>query len=313
MTEQVAAQSQPDWDREIALREALGYLNFSQGKPDARFQRNISEFFRYSRGNEPWSELHRQLCETLERVRGTEGAFRDASQAEAVLRIVFQNLLSEYRRHHADLLVHLSDAELYQPFLLARFFEAVLIEGGRWDEVERFVRGSLQRLNDFVGFRPVAVLERQKCEPYEHERVRPIPLYIHGAGVATGRYHDLIAIVLEILAKTDAAILDEAYFDLDLLDELALDPRSYDFGHPVNHRPNYQFGEWDPHAIDNAGNYRRFVVRQVVLDALMERVGEGAGGWGLCVCATANRESNSCAATSTRAPGSASEKVDFPP
>src|SRR5205823_3473192 len=39
-------------------------------------------------------------------------------------------------------------------------------------------------------------------------------------------------------------------------------------------RPNYVFGEWDPYHIDNQGRYRRFVVRQVALDALLERVAE---------------------------------------
>ena len=30
-------------------------------------------------------------------------------------------------------------------------------------------------------------------EPYSHERFRPIPVYLRGAGVASGKYHDLIA------------------------------------------------------------------------------------------------------------------------
>ena len=57
-----------------------------------------------------------------------------------------------------------------------------------------------------------------------------------------------------------------------MLSELAFDPRAYDFDHPVNKRPNYHFGQWDPHQIDNAGRYRRLVVQQVTLDALMARV-----------------------------------------
>ena len=52
---------------------------------------------------------------------------------------------------------------------------------------------------------------------------------------------------------------------------MAVDPRAYDFDHPVNKRPNYHFGQWDPHHIDNQGRYRRFVVQQVTLDALLER------------------------------------------
>jgi hypothetical protein len=58
--------------------------------------------------------------------------------------------------------------------------------------------------------------------------------------------------------------------DLDLLEELAFDPRAYDHGHPVNHRPGYQFGEWDPDLIDNRGRYRRFILRKMILDALCE-------------------------------------------
>src|SRR4029434_8134208 len=34
------------------------------------------------------------------------------------------------------------------------------------------------------------------------------------------------------------------------------------------------FGQWDPHQIDNHGRYRRFVVQQVTLDALMHRLHE---------------------------------------
>ncbi|MBN1854081.1 MAG: hypothetical protein JW829_15240, partial [Pirellulales bacterium] len=70
------------------------------------------------------------------------------------------------------------------------------------------------------------------------------------------------------------SILSQAYFDIDLLEELALDPRAYDFDHPANRRPNYHFGQWDPHQIDNRGFYRRFVLQQVTLDALLARFGE---------------------------------------
>ncbi|MEX0977234.1 MAG: hypothetical protein WDZ48_00185, partial [Pirellulales bacterium] len=77
---------------------------------------------------------------------------------------------------------------------------------------------------------------------------------------------------LDILRTTDAAILREACFDPELLDELSLDPRAYDFDHPVNKRPNYHFGQWDPNHIDPQGRYRRFVVQQVTLDVLLERV-----------------------------------------
>ncbi|HWY85652.1 MAG TPA: hypothetical protein VNX28_02955, partial [Gemmataceae bacterium] len=181
--------------------------------------------------------------------------------------------LNAYRDHHALLLAHQTDAELWQPFFLARAFEAVLAQRGPWNETERIVRAALNHLNDYVGYRPVAVLEtRQRGEPYDHERVRPLPLYLRGAGVGWGRYQPLVSKALDILQATEPAILADACFDPELLDELALDPRGYDFDHPVDKRPNYCFGEWDPHHIDTKGNYRRFVVRQVTLEGLWLRV-----------------------------------------
>src|SRR5262249_8520009 len=206
------------------------------------------------------TRLHEILRDKLETLR-TSGvsAFRDTRQAEAVLTLVFTKLLPAYRSHHADLLFHLGDRELFQPFFLARIFEAVLAQGAPWDEEERIVAGALRQLNDYVGHRPIAILEtRPKAEPYDHERVRPIPLFIRGAGVAWGRYQDVVTKALDILAATDPAILAEAHFDPQLLDELAGDPRAYDHAHPANRRPNYVFGEWDPHHIDNQGRYRRY-------------------------------------------------------
>ena len=80
-----------------------------------------------------------------------------------------------------------------------------------------------------------------------------MPLYLKGAGVAPGKYADLVRPALELLAKTDPVLLEEASFTPDQLDELAFDPRAHDHFHPVNKRPNVLFGEWDPHTIDGRG------------------------------------------------------------
>ncbi len=64
----------------------------------------------------------------------------------------------------------------------------------------------------------------------------------------------------------------EAMFPIEQLDELALDPRAYDFDHPANKRPNYLFGQWDMNQLDNAGRCRRFVLQQVTLDAMLDRL-----------------------------------------
>src|SRR5262249_20855739 len=155
------------------------------------------------------------------------------------------------RSHHADLLFHQRDRDLFQPFFLARVFEAVLGQGGPWGGEDRIIGGGVKQLNDYVGHRPIGLLEsRPTGEEYDHERVRPISLFIRGVGAAWGPYHDVINKALSILEATEPSLLAEAYFDPGLLDELALDPRAYDHGHPVNRRPNYVFGEWDPHHLD---------------------------------------------------------------
>lgn len=271
------------------LQETLGYLNFSSGTPDARFLRNVNDLSVWIEGlrtshqgvsgplaEEPtWRLLGRAMREYLPHCRGTSDAFRDIGQAEAVVTLVFDHVLGAYRRWHRDLLFHQSDEALFQPFFVGRVCEAVLAEGGPWHENDRIVAGALARLNDFIGHRPVAVLRtQQRIQPYAHERVRPIPLYVAGAGVAAGPCHDLIDRALTILAATDPDLLDEAWFNLDLLDELAVDPRAYDFDHPVNRRPNYQFGQWDPHHLDRQGRFRRFVVQQVTLNTMLQRVAE---------------------------------------
>ena len=101
---------------------------------------------------------------------------------------------------------------------------------------------------------------------------RPVPLYLAEVGIATGRYEQLLAGALEILRQIDPNLLRAAWFEMKQLDELSFDPRAYDFNHPANKRPNYHFGMWDPHVIDQRGFYRRFVLQQTLLEALLERV-----------------------------------------
>ncbi len=271
--------NRPHEGRDRLLEEILGYLELSSGKHDARFQRNWNDLFSVieqsasPQGDAAWRCASHLLRQRLNELRGVTPGFGDPQQASAVLELVFEHLLPAYRRHHSDLLFHQRDEDLFRPFFLARAFEAVLVQAPPWTDADRIVRDSLHRLNDFLGHRPIPVLRtRQRMEPYAHERVAPVPLYLRGAGVAVGRYHDLVQLAMTILESTTDTLLDEACFNIDLLDELAFDPRAYDFDHPANRRPNYHFGQWDPHRIDNSGRYRRFVVPQVTLDALLERV-----------------------------------------
>ena len=266
------------YDTFAAFKEVLGYLNFSSGNVDSRFLHSLDELFRHDAtiaeaDDSQAVALRDALLCGLKTLQSQESAFADVSQANAAITLTLDVLLPAFIEHHRDLLFHQSEASLTQPFLIGRMFESVLRQGSPWEETDRVVSGALSQLNDFIGYRPVPTVESErKIEPYSHEWVRPIPLYIEGAGVAVGKYEPLISRCLDILRNTDSSILHEAYFDLDALEELALDPRAYDFDHPVNKRPNYHFGLWDPHAIDNQGRYRRFVVQQVTLDALLNRL-----------------------------------------
>ncbi len=252
----------------------LGYLNFSDGKPDPKFQKGLAEASATlvaSGDATPWVSLYQWLTQSLAELESSGSpAFRDASQVRAVLGVAFESLPVAYRAHHSDLLAHQPDAELFGPFFLARSCEAVLKQGSPWNETDRLVSGALDFLNDYVGYRPIAVLEtRPNTEYYLHEKVRPVPLYLQGAGVAHGRYADIVRPALELLAKTDPVLLEEASYTPQHLDELAFDPRAHDHFHPLNKRPNVLFGEWDPHTIDGRGFYRRFVLRQMTLDTLL--------------------------------------------
>ncbi|MGC1272888.1 MAG: hypothetical protein WBC44_04215, partial [Planctomycetaceae bacterium] len=247
----------------------LGYLNFSTGRPEPSVQTAFNGLFLETKPDS-WPSVRTVLERELDRLSAGTPAFQDAGQAQEVLACVFDGLLPAYLRHHADLLFHLDPNDLLNPFFLARLCETVLVSGTDHAERGRIVVEALSRLNDFVGHRPLAVLENnRKAEVYAHERYRPVPLYIRGAGVAVGPYHDIIVAALEHLAATPADLLEQASLDPARLDEIAVDLRAHDALHPVFKRTNYLFGEWDPHLIDNQGHFRRFVVRRIILEALL--------------------------------------------
>jgi len=268
-----SGQAIPPADLDAAFVKVLGYLNFSGGKADAAFLAALDSIAAGVGFADSWSPLQTELSKRLQSLQGDNPAFSDSSQAEAVIACVFDKLLPAYREFHADLLFHLQPGDLQNPFFLGRCFEAALEAGGPWDETDRIVDDSLARLNDYVGYRPIAVLEDgRKMTLYPHERFRPLPLFIAGAGVCSGPHREILERALELMGAVPSEVVGGAYFDLDRLDELALDVRAYDHDHPAFKRTNYLFGEWDPHLIDNSGYYRRFVIRKIILDALVDWV-----------------------------------------
>jgi hypothetical protein len=269
----------PDLTRRFDPSKPIGYLNFSDGRADPKFRLLLADAFRFlldSHDRTPWLTVRRWLlaaCDDLE--RSGSAAFKDVTQAREVLTLGLEGVPAAYRAHHSDLLAHQADAGLLTPFFLARCCEVALAEraAGTADPMK-----CVAALNEFVGYRPIALLEtRPQTDFYPHEKVCPLPVYFRGVGVSPGAYHDVVQLGLELLQKTDPELLEEACFDFEKMDELAVDPRATDHFHPVNKRPNVLFGEWDPHKIDTRGFYRRFVVRQGTLDALVRWSYHGPG------------------------------------
>ena len=255
------------------FRRILGYLNFSQGSPDPQFRSALNDYFRTYQPMQP------QVCASfkadslrhLRELSNSNSAFSNANQAHKVLDLTIDHLLPGYQQFHRDLLFHLKPEEFEHPYLLSVMFESVLGHSQLWNDPAELTRVAVDELNDYIGYRPVAVLENQtQHQPYAHERFRPIPLYFTGSGTAFGPYERLIGDTLKFFGQAPSDIIQRAHFDLAELQELALDCRAYDHAHPVYRRTNYLFGEWDPSQVGGDHYYHRFIVRKIVVDALLD-------------------------------------------
>ncbi len=257
-----------------SLRELLGYLNFSDGTPSRSFQAAVNALFTNSNAPANPIDLKQRLLSALAELLTTdEPGFSDITQAENVISTAIDRVIPAYIQHHWNLLFHLDDAEFYSPFFLGRIFEVTLQSGSRhgWNNETQLIPAVLDSLNQFVGYRPVAVLENgRKAEVYSHERFCPIPLYLRGVGVAAGRWHQLLESTLDFLSKLPDELTEPAHFNLSRMVELCLDVRAHDHLHPVTKRTNYMFGEWDPELIDTKGFYQRFIIRHIILDTLLD-------------------------------------------
>ena len=264
-----------------ALEQVLGYLNFSDGGDDSQFLTSLKSAFRIIReqsdsdsvtdSESNLKQIQSVFQSHLETLKEKSAAFKDAEQAQAVLNITFDEFVPFYLSYHSNLLFHQTVDSLFShPLMLGCVFQSVLKELQTEDKLT-LLENARKNLDDYVGYRPIPTLETRKHEPYPHEWVRPIPIYVKDVGVAFGKYTELVELGLEILERAEPAVLRAAQYDPEQLHELTIDPRAYDFDHPVNRRPNYHFGQWDPMQIDNGGRYTRYVIQQVTLDSLIDR------------------------------------------
>ena len=286
-------------DLHAALERVLGHLFFSSGSIEPPFFSALDQVFvkafqvtanevvpdgGWTAGGSPDDGVAPLASPRLLKVRAilwdateilstSSAAFSDPRRARAVIQLVFDHLLPGYRHFHRDLLFHLQEDQIFQPFFVGKCFELALgLSDQEFADLAAGANLVLNRLNDYVGYRPVATLEQVRHSSYPHERFRPVPVYLRGAGVASGPAKSIIEKCLDLLRRVPESILRDACFDPDHLQELAIDIRAYDFDHPVNKRPNYHFGLWDPDQIDANGNYSRFIIHQMILSALLKRI-----------------------------------------
>ena len=257
------------------LESMLGYLNFAEGRGDARFQKNLNDLYaQFDQAGEaaPWKNIRTTLEVELHKLATSgKAAFKEPVQAQSVLGLVFEHVIPAYRKHHADLLFHLTDADLQQPFFMARVFEAVLNQRGPWDETKRIVDGTLKQLNDYVGHRPIAVLEGRRGEPYDHERCRPIPLFIRAPASPTAGTAIVIAGPGELLeADRRPHCSAKAYFDLTCSTSSPSTRAPTTSTTPPINGPTTASANGIRTISTTQARFRRFIVRQITLDGLWQ-------------------------------------------
>ena len=275
--------SSPTSSLRDALHQVVGYLNFSGGTSDPKTLAAWNTLYATAVHGKPlsgppaWLVIRQWLEETTAELAEAASNPTHYDQSFSLIRLLFSEALPAYIDRHKDLLFHQPPEAIFSGFFIGRVSESLLqaiSEGVSGDEA--IIAAAFDRLDDYVGYRPIPRLEKAPGEPYPGEYIRPVPLFIAGAGTTDGPYCEIVKRAIAALLQTDPNILRAASFDPNRLLELAFDPRAYDFDHPVHRRANYIFGQWDPDRVSKDGYYTRYVIREVTLTALLSRVEEDA-------------------------------------
>ncbi len=138
-----------------------------------------------------------------------------------MIRSLFSEALPAYLDRHKDLLFHQPPEAIFNGFFIGRVAEALLqsIASGVTDR-PKIIEDAFDRLDDFVGYRPVPSARTSARRAIPGEYVRPVPLYIEGAGVSDGPYREIIERALASLRQTSPGLLRAASFDPDRLQSL---------------------------------------------------------------------------------------------
>ena len=116
------------------------------------------------------------------------------------------------------------------------------------------------------------LLNREKLNRIQESLSGPFRYTLLTPASAEGQYQEIVQQAVQILSETDPNILRAAHFDIRNLKELAVEPRAFEFDHPINRRPNHHFGQWDERSVGENGLYDRFIIHRVTLDSLLGRI-----------------------------------------
>ena len=114
-------QHDPDQKSLPLLQRVLGYLNFSSGKSDPAFLRDLCEVVLQVEphdGEPTYRHVERLLNEGLETL--TSDILQDSNQARIIIQLVFQHILPGYLDFHQGSLVQDAESPCNNPFFLGR-------------------------------------------------------------------------------------------------------------------------------------------------------------------------------------------------
>ena len=82
------------------FQDILGYLNFSGGKSDGKFQDRLNRCHPEWGWPNPWGSFEAALLARLGELETTSAAFKDSAQARAVLKLTFHDAADTPAKDH---------------------------------------------------------------------------------------------------------------------------------------------------------------------------------------------------------------------
>src|SRR6056297_3374959 len=135
------------------LRRLAGYLNFSSGTSDPATLAAWNAVYDAASQGDPltgppaWLVVRDWVAETLRELQQTQAAFRDISQAQRLIQLLWSELLPAYLDFHRDLLFHQAPELLFNGFFMGRAADA-LLQSGIEQDADVTVQAAIDRMDN---------------------------------------------------------------------------------------------------------------------------------------------------------------------